>query len=131
MANNYPTLKSALKPAVLFVSVMWISHLIKVIGHFNWNIYGIYPREVDGLFGIIAAPFLHSNFQHLFSNSIPMFFMITLIYLFYNGIATLSILSIYVLTGISVWLFGRSVYHIGASGVVYGLISFVFWSGVF
>ena len=131
MVNQYPTLKSSLKPAVYFVGAMWILHIIKIMGNYNWNIFGIYPREVDGLIGILAAPMLHSNFQHLFSNSIPLFFIITLIYLFYNRVATISLISIYLLTGLAVWFFGRPVYHIGASGVVYGLISFVFWSGVF
>ena len=51
--------------------------------------------------------------------------------LFYSKVAKMSFVAIYVLTGIAVWFLGRDVIHIGASGVVYGLISFVFWSGIF
>ncbi|MBK7096142.1 MAG: rhomboid family intramembrane serine protease [Saprospiraceae bacterium] len=131
MIGKVMTLKQALKPALFFIGLMWAVHIIKIIGGFNWNIFGIYPRETAGLIGIFTAPLLHSNFQHLFSNSIPLFFMMTLIYLFYSRVARISFVIIYILTGFAVWLFGRQVFHIGASGVVYGLISFVFWSGVF
>ncbi len=128
---KHVTLKQAVKLPLLFTGFMWLVHIVKVIGHFNWNKYGVHPREIDGLPGILLAPLLHSNFQHLFSNSIPLFLMMTLIMLFYSRVAKISIITIYILTGVTVWFFARPVYHIGASGVVYGLISFVFWSGVF
>ncbi len=129
--KRYTTLKDSLKFPLIFTGLMWILHIIKITGNFDWNKYGIQPRVADGLYGIIAAPFLHSGFQHLFSNTIPLFLMMTLIGLFYTRVAKISFFAIYLLTGICVWFFGRPVYHIGASGVVYGLISFVFWSGVF
>lgn len=115
----------------MFVALMWLAHIIKISGNFRWNIYGIFPREIEGLVGIVASPLLHSGFKHLFSNSLPLFFMLTLIFLFYRRVSTISFIMIYLVTGLAVWLFGRPVYHIGASGIVYGLISFVFWSGVF
>ena len=129
--RKHTTLSEAIKYPFAFVILMWSVHIVKVVGGFNWDIYGIHPREPDGLIGIIMSPMLHSGFQHLFSNTIPLFLMFTLIALFYPKVAKISFISIYLLTGISVWFFGRHVYHIGASGVVYGLISFVFWSGVF
>lgn len=129
--QKYVTLKQAIRFPLIFVGFMWLVHIIKVVGHFDWNKYGVHPREVDGLPGIILSPLLHSSFQHLFSNSIPLFLMMTLIWLFYSKVAKISFFTIYILTGVTVWLFARPVYHIGASGVVYGLISFVFWSGVF
>lgn len=131
MIRKVVTLKEALRIPIIFVGTMWLLHIIKIAGSFNWNIFGIYPRKIDGILGIFAAPFLHGDFEHLFSNSIPMFFMLTLINLFYYRVAKVSFVMIYLLTGLFVWIFGRGVYHIGASGVVYGLISFVFWSGVF
>lgn len=113
------------------VALIWIIHIVKILGNFQWNYFGIYPRKLDGLVGIVAAPLLHADFQHLFSNSLPLFIILVIIYLFYNRVATLAFISVYFLTGLAVWSFGRQVYHIGASGVVYGLISFVFWSGLF
>ncbi len=129
--HKHTTLKQAIKYPLFFVFLMWSLHIIKVLGGFHWNIYGIHPREADGLIGILMSPLLHSGFKHLMSNTIPLFLMFTLISLFYSKVAKVSFIAIYLLTGISVWFFGRHVYHIGASGVVYGLISFVFWSGIF
>jgi len=131
MSIQVTTLKQALKFPFVFVALMWVAHLIKIAGNFRWNIYGIYPREIEGLIGVFTAPLLHSGFKHLFSNTLPLFFMMTLIFLFYRRVSMTSFILVYIMTGLAVWLFGRPVYHIGASGVVYGLISFVFWSGVF
>ena len=93
--------------------------------------YGIFPRETDGLIGIFTSPLIHGSWEHLLSNSAPLFVTTTIIHFFYKRVALSSFFFIYFLTGASVWMFGRSVYHIGASGVVYGLVSFIFWSGVF
>jgi membrane associated rhomboid family serine protease len=131
MSLQVTTLKQALKIPTVLIALMWVAHVIKISGQFRWNVYGIFPREIEGLVGIFVAPFLHSGFKHLFSNTLPLFFMLTLIFLFYRRVSMTSFILIYILTGLAVWLFGRPVYHIGASGVVYGLISFVFWSGVF
>ena len=66
------------------------------------------------------------------SNSVPLFVMTFIILFFYRRIAYQSIFLIYVLTGLAVWAFARgNVIHIGASGVVYGLVAFVFWTGLF
>jgi len=131
IVKKHTTLPEAIKYPLAFVILMWVAHIVKVVGGFNWNIYGIHPRDPDGVFGIIMSPLLHSGFKHLSSNTIPLFLMFTLIALFYPKVAKISFVAIYLLTGVTVWFFGRDVYHIGASGVVYGLISFVFWSGVF
>jgi len=74
---------------------------------------------------------VHGSWHHLFSNAAPLLVTTALIYFFYPRVAITSFFFIYLITGFSVWLFGRSSYHIGASGVVYGLISFIFWTGVF
>ncbi len=129
--SKYVTLKRAIQFPLIFIGLMWLIHIVKILGNFDWNKYGVHPHAVDGLPGILLSPLLHSNFQHLLSNSIPLFLMMTLIGLFYSKVSKLSFVLIYILTGVTVWLFARPVYHIGASGVVYGLISFVFWSGVF
>jgi len=129
--RKHPTLKDAIRYPIGFIVLMWVAHIIKIVGGFNWDIYGVHPREADGLAGILASPLLHSGFKHLSSNTIPLFLMFTLIMLFYPKVSKISFVAIYILTGVAVWFFGRSVYHIGASGVVYGLISFVFWSGIF
>ncbi|MEO7176004.1 MAG: rhomboid family intramembrane serine protease, partial [Saprospiraceae bacterium] len=93
--------------------------------------YGIYPRQILGLKGILTSPLIHGSWSHLINNSIPLFVLLCIIFYFFRRISWQIILMVYLLTGLSVWLFGRPVFHIGASGVIYGLVSFVFWSGLF
>jgi len=129
--NTEKRLFSAAKIAAVPVLVIWVIHIIKTVGHFHWGRFGIFPREVDGIAGIFLAPFIHGDFPHLLSNSVPLFFLTVLILFFYPRVANISLVLLYLVTGFLVWLFARQVYHIGASGVVFAMISFVFWNGVF
>ena len=98
---------------------------------FDFSYLGTYPRTSFGFRGVFFSPLLHGDFSHLISNSIPFFVLSALIFFFFPRVAWKSILMIYFLTGLAVWGFGRSVFHIGASGVVYGLVAFVCWTGIF
>jgi membrane associated rhomboid family serine protease len=91
---------------------------------------GIYPLHTKGLIGIIASPLLHENFDHLYSNIIPLFFMGGLLVYFYREIALKTTLLIWFFGGLLVWLGGRESWHIGASGVVYGLAAFHLAGGI-
>lgn len=115
----------------LFLLMMWVVHITKFFTTVNLAYLGIYPRHIAGLKGIVAAPLVHGDWQHLISNTVPFAALSAIIFLFYRRIAVKSFLLIYILTGLMVWLFARPVYHIGASGIVYGLVSFVFWNGIF
>lgn len=115
----------------MMVGVLWIVHILKITTDYNFGQYGVFPREWSGMKGILFAPFIHGDFKHLISNSIPLLVLTTILIYFYKKVALPVFVLIYILTGFAVWLFARRSYHIGASGVVYGLISFVFWSGVF
>ncbi|MEN0004379.1 MAG: rhomboid family intramembrane serine protease [Bacteroidota bacterium] len=124
-------LQESLTVPFYMVAVLWIIHLIQFILPFNFGWLGIYPGEIWGLRGVIFAPLIHSDWGHLLSNTPPFFALTAIIWFFYRRIAIPSFMMIYLLTGLGVWLFGREVFHIGASGVVYGLVSFVFWNGIF
>lgn len=121
----------SLKFSLSFVIVIWVIHFINVQQGMTFGHWGIFPREWDGMIGIFTSPFIHGSWEHLFSNSAPLLMTTTIIHFFYKRVAVSSIFLIYLFTGAAVWLFGRSVYHIGASGVVYGLIAFIFWTGIF
>jgi membrane associated rhomboid family serine protease len=114
-----------------FVGLLWVIHLAQTLLNMDWGFYGLYPREVFGLRGILTAPLLHGDWAHLLSNSVPLLMMGIMIMFFYRRVAIPTFVSIYLMTGLLVWLFGRSVFHIGASGLVYGLVAFVFWTGIF
>ena len=131
MDNSIKTLLSSVRFSGSFVIVLWIVHIYKYATDQYLTQFGVYPREFEGLIGIFTSPLIHGSWGHLVSNSIPLFVTLTIIHYFYRRVALSSFIMVYLLTGAAVWLLGRSVYHIGASGVVYGLISFIFWSGVF
>ncbi len=114
-----------------FVVLLWVFHIYKITYLKGYPSLGIYPRELFGLQGILTSPLSHGDFQHLISNSLPLLMTMTVIFWFYKRVAITSFLMIYILTGAAVWCFARPVFHIGASGIVYGLISFIFWTGIF
>ncbi len=114
-----------------FILLIWGIHLFQVLTGMDFGKFGIFPRELFGLRGVLFAPLIHSGLPHLISNSAPLFVLSAMIVYFYPRVANRSILMIYLLTGLAVWIFGRRVFHIGASGVVYGLLAFVFWTGIF
>lgn len=131
MADKTVDILKQLKLPLLLVASLWSLEIIEWLTHRSFTTWGILPRKVIGLRGIFTAPFIHSDWDHLMSNTVPLFTLSLIMVVFYKRIALASILLIYVLTGAMVWLFARGNYVVGASGVVYGLVSFVFWAGVF
>lgn len=115
----------------LVVSLMWLSKAVEYIFDVDFTSFGIYPGEVPGLIGIVTSPFVHADVDHLINNSMPLFLLGTALFYFYSKVAFRVLLWIVLLTGLTVWLFGRQSFHIGASGVIYGLFSFLFFSGIF
>jgi membrane associated rhomboid family serine protease len=132
LEDNRLNFRDSFLPPLYFTLFLWFVHLAKVWLDKDWSDWGIYPREAFGLKGILFAPFLHADWGHLASNSIPFLVLATMIIYFYPRVALRAFTILYFVTGILVWLFARAdVYHIGLSYVVYGLVSFVFWTGIF
>jgi membrane associated rhomboid family serine protease len=111
--------------------IMTLAMVLQEFYHISLTYYGIYPRHTEGLWGIVFAPFLHAGWGHFFSNIFPLIALLFMMEAFYPRVSKVGSLGITFLTGVLVWLFARHSYHIGASGLVYGLISFLFWSGIF
>ena len=114
----------------LFILLIWGIYAMEIKYGFNLNKYGIFPRTIEGLRGIVFTHFLHSNTGHLFNNSIPLFVLLSSLFYFYKDIAFKILIIGGLLTGFAIWLIARDSYHIGASGIVYLLFSFVFFSGI-
>lgn len=132
MASTKKNFLSIISFPLYLIVFLWVVHLLKLTLNLNLGNYGLMPREIDGAIGILTSPFIHGNLQHIISNSVPLFVLTAMIIIFYRRVAYQAIFLIYLLTGVAVWLFARgNVIHIGASGVVYGLVSFVFWTGLF
>lgn len=122
-------LLSIIIPA-LFIGLMWLVKIAEILLDADFSKGGINPLTISGIPGIITSPFIHSDYEHLFNNSLPLFFLGTALFYFYSEVAIKIFSLTYFLTGFLVWLAGREAWHIGASGLVYGLASFMFFSGI-
>lgn len=109
---------------------MWMVRIIELLFDLDLSDFGIYPLTVRGLPGILFSPFIHADFNHLINNSVSFFLLGTALFFFYSELALKVFGWTYFLTGTFVWLAGREAWHIGASGLIYGLASFLFFSGV-
>lgn len=119
--------------ALTLTAVMWMIFSLDYFLDLSWYKYGLYPQTNKGLLGIFTAPFLHStrDFSHIVNNSVPFFILTWMLFYHYRTIATRSFIFIYLFTGITMWFLARESYHIGMSGVIYGLTSFLITSGFF
>lgn len=114
------------------VFLMWAAFFVELMFGIPLSIFGIVPWEPIGLIGIFTGPLLHGSFNHLLSNTVPMLFLGSLIFFFYEKIGGVIFFRSYFWTNILVWLFGRQdSSHIGASGIVYGLAFFLIFFGIF
>lgn len=122
--------KSSFLPFVLIV-VMTIIKLIEYFTENNFVEFGIYPRHISSLKGVLFSPFLHSDFHHLLSNIFAFLFLLSSVFYFYRKNSFLILWSSFLFTGLILWIIGRSNFHIGASGLVYCYATFLFLSGIF
>ncbi|MBN1989022.1 MAG: rhomboid family intramembrane serine protease [Bacteroidales bacterium] len=122
--------KLSLAIPLLLVLFLWLIALVDSVAELEFYRGGVYPRRATGLMGIVLAPLLHSGFKHLFANTLPILILGTAINYFYRALAYKILILVWLLTGVLVWIFGRESYHVGASGIIYGVASFLFFSGV-
>jgi len=99
---------------------LWLLHIVNWALGYQLNTLGLYPRKLHGLIGIVTSPFLHGNFNHLFFNSIILFVLANFVLL--GGVEVFYSVSLIIilLSGIALWLMGRSAFHIGASSLITG-----------
>lgn len=127
--------QSAFYPA-LFLIVVWIVFALQQSFNHRLIQLGILPREVSGLIGIITSVFIHGDLNHIVSNTFPLLILGMMLFYFYKKIAKQAFVWIWLISGIWLWVGGRNSdlhpnYHIGASTLIYGLATFLFFSGVF
>jgi membrane associated rhomboid family serine protease len=116
----------------LFVSLLWAIRIFESLTGIDLSHYGILPWTYKGLLGIFFSPLIHGNMEHLMANTLPLLILGIIIMYFYRRIAFEVFFWVYLMTGVWVWLSANTQgYHIGASGLVYGFLSFLFFSGVF
>ncbi|MCW8851763.1 MAG: rhomboid family intramembrane serine protease [Gammaproteobacteria bacterium] len=127
--NDRERLQRSFFIAAGFTALLWVIKLTEVTAGISLVKYGVYPGSLQGLPGIVFAPLIHSSFSHLFANTAPLLILGTALLYGYPRSARIVIPAVYLVTGLSVWLFGRQVWHIGASGLTFGFMFFVFTIG--
>lgn len=126
----FSTMKTALIFPLAFTIAVVSAFLIENFSGLNFASCGIYPRRLEGLPGILFSPFIHGDVKHLLSNISALPILMLLLTTLYKRNYVIIFSTLYFLTGIFVWIFGRESYHIGASGIIYALASFVFFGGL-
>ena len=116
---------------VLLVLLLWIIWLLEQGLGADWHRWGIFPGTGRGLWGILTGPLVHSGIKHLFSNSVPLLILGWCLFYFYKELGLAVLPASWILSGIFTWCLGRESWHIGASGLIYALSFFLFFSGVF
>ena len=142
MSKERLSFLDSFKIPIIFVAILWIIKIVDVILPISLVGYGVLPRSVDGLLGILTYPLIHGDapadgikifgdFAHVFNNSFPLIVLGWIGFLSYRKVILRVVPIIWIGSGALVWLLARQNWHIGASGVVYGLAFFIFFSGVF
>ncbi len=122
----------------LMVGSIWLALLwgIEIFDMLSWDIqlerYGVRPGRMAGLWGILTAPLIHGGIMdHLIGNSLSLFPLVTVLFIFFRKVAWRVIIFVWIAAGFWVWVVGDlGSNHIGVSGVIYGLASFLFFSGI-
>lgn len=116
---------------VFFVLTIWLVFWFEVRFGMDFAKFGIYPQTFKGLGGVFLSPFIHGSIQHIYHNTVPLFVLSMALFYFYRPIAWKVVCFGIIVSGFLTWLIGRPSYHIGASGLIYVLVSFIFFKGVF
>lgn len=116
---------------LLFVILIWFVRIAELMLGIQLTEWGMFPRHVKGLTGILTSPLIHADWKHLIGNTGSFMVLATALFFFYREMALRIFWLNYFLSGILLWLGGRANWHIGASGIIYGLAAFLFFSGIF
>ena len=116
---------------IAFVMIIWLVFWFEVRFGFSFNKFGVYPQTLSGLKGVVFSPFIHSSMEHLYHNTIPLFVLSMALFYFYREISWKVIGYGILFSGLLTWSIARPAYHIGASGLIYVLMSFILFKGIF
>ena len=138
-ASHFKTFKEAVQASALLVSVLFMVEFADLIlqhtRHASLTGFGIVPRTVPGLVGIAFSPLLHANLAHLLANALPLFVLLVLLFWDRLYYPVLTLASIWFFSGLGTWLIGRGsddgrpVVHIGASSIIFGLVTYLIVAG--
>ncbi|MDQ5834662.1 MAG: rhomboid family intramembrane serine protease [Actinomycetota bacterium] len=124
--------RTALTILAAMVALMWVLEIVDLALDQRLDSYGIEPRDVDGLDGVVTAPFLHVGFGHLIGNTLP-FVVMGVVIAFEGPLRLVGVTVIAALvSGLGTWLIAPAdTIHLGASGVVFGYATYLIARGAF
>lgn len=128
--NHFKYSNSVIALPLFFVLLLWFVYWLQIKFDFDFFENGIFPRTVSGLQGVVFSPFIHSDLEHLYNNSFPLLILLTTLRFFYSRQTFEVIVYGILFSGIITWVIGRDSYHIGASSLIYVLVSFIFFKGI-
>ena len=130
MDKHFKFTNSVVGLPLFFVFFLWFIYWIEIRFDFDFAQNGIFPRTFSGLQGVLFSPFIHSDMNHLYNNSLPLLVLLAALQFFYAN-QSLKVIGLGILlSGMITWVIGRENYHIGASGLIYVLVSFIFFKGI-
>ena len=128
--NQFKYTNAVIVFPLLFVVIVWFVFWLQIKYDFDFDQNGIFPRTFSGLQGVLFSPFIHADIQHVYNNSVPLLILVAALRFFYPK-QSLAVMGFGILfSGFITWLIGRPSYHIGASGFIYVLVSFIFFKGI-
>ena len=127
--NDRNRLRHSFRLAAEFAVLLWIIKTVEIIFNLDLVHYGVYPLQPTGLKGILMGPLIHGSWSHLFSNTLPIIILGTALFYGYPRSAKPVLVAVWLGSGLGVWLFAREAYHIGASGLTFGVMFFLFVIG--
>lgn len=130
MSTERKKLIAAATLPLILLLLMWVERFAESLTGMHFYQLGVYPLHAKGLPGILLMPFVHGGYKHLLANSVPFLVLSVALFYFYRDISLRVLIGIWFLSGLWTWFGGRDAWHIGASGVIYGLSSFLFFSGL-
>ena len=116
---------------LLGMIIIWAVYWLELTLGVNFNSFGIMPRTLPGLKGVLLGSFIHGSLEHLYNNTIPLGILLAALWYFYRDVAWRVLIFGMLFSGLLTWVIGRTSYHIGASGLIYVLASFIFFKGIF
>jgi len=129
LQDDHHRLRHAFRLATTFAALLWIIKTVEVIFDLELVRYGVYPLQASGLVGILTGPLIHGSWSHLVANTLPIIVLGTALLYGYPRSAKPVLIAVYLGSGLGVWLFAREAYHIGASGLTFGVMFFLFVIG--
>ena len=128
--NLSKRLSNSILASTVFVLILWCIKSAEILFSIDMHMFAVYPQTLNGSVGVITAPLIHGSLEHIFSNSLPLLVLLTALFYGYPKTRTRVLISVWLLSGVGVWLFARDAYHLGASGVTHGIFFYLLVVGI-